>query len=535
MKYDPLEHRYPSARSLVYGKRGMVCTSQPLAAQAGLDVLKKGGNAVDAAIAAAAVLTVVEPVSNSLGGDCFALVWEEGRLYGLNGSGRSPRRLNLNVIREAGLERIPEKGWLAVMVPGVPGAWAALQERFGNLSLSKDLESAVYYAREGFPVSPTVSWLWEDALKPMLPYKGKEEFEDWFRVFTRNGRTPRAGELWKLPDHGDTLENIGKNRARDFYRGALADRIDAFSKKTGGLLRKEDLEAYRPEWTEPIFTDYKGYRVWEMPPNGNGIVALMTLNMAKHLEFGGHDDADTVHQQVEAMKLAFADGLHYLADPERMDMSVEALLSEAYAAKRAQKIGARARLPEHGDPYCGGTVYLCTADESGRMVSFIQSAFDDFGSGIVVPGTGINLQDRGCGFSLNPDSPNCVRPGKRTLHTIIPGFLSKGNEAVGPFGVMGSLMQPQGHVQVLMNMIDFGMNPQDALNAPRWQWRGNNRIELEAGFGEELIRELQRRGHEVSVPPHSYFMGRGQMILRGNDGIYVGATEPRADGCVAAW
>ena len=419
MKFNALEHRYPSARNLIYGRKGMVCTSQPLAAQAGLDVLKKGGNAVDAVIAAAATLTVTEPCSNSLGGDCFALIWKDGKLYGLNGSGPSPALLDAQKVKEAGYEELPEKGWLPVTVPGVPGAWAAMNARFGNLFLREELDAAITYARDGFPVSPVIAHLWKTAKSPMEPLKDKEEFKEWHRIFTKDGRTPEPGEMWSLPDQADTLELIAQSNAREFYHGSLADKIDAFSRETGGLIRKSDLEEYEPLWVEPISTEYKGYRVWEMPPNGNGLVALMALNIAEHLSFAGHDQAETVHRQIEAMKLAFADGLHYVADPEHMDMEVEHLLSKEYADKRAALIGDEAGFPEVGDPSCGGTVYLCAADESGMMVSFIQSAYDDFGSGIVIPGTGINLQDRGCGFSLDPKHPNFIGPKKRSFHTII--------------------------------------------------------------------------------------------------------------------
>ena len=535
MNYDALESRYPSRRGLVYGKKGMVCTSQPQAAQAGLDILKKGGNAVDAALAAAACLTVVEPCSNGIGGDCFALVWKEGRLYGLNGSGPSPALLKADRLWQAGLTEIPEKGWIPVTVPGVPAAWACLNERFGALSLREDLQPAVDCAGEGFPVTPVIAHAWRQAGRAMMPLRGKEEFQEWFRVFTDDGRTPEAGELWRLPDHARTLEAIGESRAEEFYRGCLADAMDAFSRRTGGLLRKEDLLSYAPQWVEPVSVTSKGYDIWELPPNGNGVVVLAALNILEQLKIKGHEDPEGIHRQLEAMKLAFADGQQFLADPRRMRLPVDALLNKSYAKERAGQIRERAMLPEHGNPYCGGTVYLCTADESGMMVSFIQSGYDDFGSGLVVPGTGINLQDRGCGFSLDPESPNFLEPGKRPYHTIIPGFLGKDGAALGPFGVMGAMMQPQGHVQVLMNLIDFGMNPQDALNAPRWQWKGERKVELEAGFGPEVLCSLRKRGHEVLVPENSWSMGRGQMILRQENGVYVGATEPRADGCALPW
>lgn len=535
MEFSSLDYRYPSARHLIYGRRGMVCTSQPLAAQAGLDVLKQGGNAADAAVAAAACLTVMEPGSNGIGGDAFALIWKDGRLYGLNGSGPSPELLTAEAVKAAGYGEIPEKGWIPVTVPGAPGSWAELTSRFGRRSLKENLQPAVSCAEEGYPVSPLIARSWKEGKERLSREGDREEFREWFRVFAEDGRTPGEGELWYLPDHARTLKRIGETNARDFYEGELAERMDEFSRKTGGYLRKSDLEKYRPEWVTPVSVGYKGYDVWELPPNGHGIVALMALKMLEGLEVSGHDDVETIHRQIEAVKLAFADGQAYIADPAWMEMPVSALLSQDYAGKRAGLIKERAALPGRGDPYSGGTAYVCAADEDGMMVSFIQSGYDDFGSGIVVPGTGINLQDRGCSFSLDPANPNYLGPGKKPYHTIIPGFLTRDGNAVGPFGVIGGFMQPQGHVQMIMNMIDFYMNPQEALNAPRWQWRKERKVELEPGFGPDVIQGLWERGHEILVPENPFSMGRGQIIIRNKDGIYAGATEPRADGCVAAW
>lgn len=527
--------RYPVMRNPVYGRRGMVSASQPLAAQAGISILKRGGNAVDAAIAAAACLAVTEPTSNGIGGDCFVQVWRNGRLYALNASGPAPALLSADVVREQDFDKMPERGWLPVTVPGVPAAWAELNERFGRLSLREDFDPAINCARRGFPVESVTAACWREAGEKMAPYADREEFKEWFRVFTKNGRTPEAGEIWGSEDIANTLESIAESRGLSFYHWTLADKIDAFSQKTGGLLRKKDLESYRPHWVDPVCVSYRGYDVWELPPNGQGLVALMALGMLEQTTPVGHDDVRTIHQQIEALKLAFADGQRYIADPDYAEIPVEEMVSETYLKQRASLIGDRAVVPAYGNPYSGGTVHLCAADEEGTMVSLIQSNYEDFGSGIVVPGTGINLQDRGCNFSLDQSCPNYLAPGKRPYHTIIPGFLTKDEQAVGAFGVTGAFMQAQGHVQALMNMIDFHMNPQEALNAPRWQWKNDLRVEVEAGFDEDVVKALRQLGHIVEVAPVGASMGRGQIIIRNDNGVYVGGCEPRADGCVAVW
>lgn len=535
MNYDALSCRYPSRRSLIYGRRGMVCTSQPLAAQAGLDMLKQGGNAVDAAIATAACMTVLEPTSNGLGSDAFALVWTQGKLHGLNASGRAPRSLTADAVRSRGHQAMPKRGWLPVMVPGAPSAWAELSQRFGRLPLRQVLQPAIDYAREGYPVSPVISQLWDRAYQEFSALPPAEEFQPWFDTFAPKGRAPRAGEVWSCPHMADTLEEIADTGAKAYYQGRLADAIDQFSQRTGGFLRKSDLEDYWCAWTDPIHIDYRGYDVWELPPNGDGIVALMALNILKGFDFTQRDTADPIHRQLEAMKLAFADGTHYVADPAAMEVSTQELLSEAYAARRRALIGPQALEPQHGDPHCGGTVYLCAADGEGNMVSYIQSNYVGFGSGIVIPDTGISLQNRGFSFSLNPEDCNCLEPGKKAFHTIIPGFLTKDGQPVGPFGVMGAFMQPQGHVQVITNTLDFHMNPQEALDAPRWQWVGGKNVEVEQGFPRGLTEELVRMGHQVTVASESLSFGRGQIIWRDEHGVLTGATEPRADGAVAAW
>lgn len=458
LEYDAMYYPYPSQRMAVYAKRGMVATSQPLAAQAGLDILKKGGNAIDAAIATAACLTVVEPTSNGIGGDAFALVWTKGKLHGLNASGPAPQRMSLEAVKALGHEEMPKFGLTPVTVPGAPAAWVELSRRFGRLPLTDVLQPAIAYAEEGYPLSPILGTFWARAYQNYKQLEG-EAFIHWFETFAPKGRPPRIGEMWNSPGHAQTLRAIAETNGEAFYRGELAEKIDAFSKKHGGLIRYEDLAAYQAEWVEPIRVHYKGYDVWEIPPNGQGLVALMALNTLKEDAFHEKESVETYHLQIEALKLAFADGLTYITDPQKMPYRVEDLLSDAYGKARRGQIGDEALMPEAGEPPKGGTVYLATADGEGNMVSFIQSNYMGFGSGIVVPGTGIALQNRGNNFSLDPNHANVVEPGKKTYHTIIPGFLTKGNEAVGPFGVMGGFMQPQGHMQVVMNTIDFHLNP----------------------------------------------------------------------------
>ncbi len=535
--FDSLKNSYPSTRRVVYGTKGMVCTSQPLAAQAGLDILKQGGNAIDAAVATAACLTVLEPTSNGIGSDAFALVWieKEKRLYGLNASGLSPMAIDPDEIRAKYGNEMPKRGWVPVTVPGAPGAWSALTGKYGKLPMTKSLAPAISYARDGYPLSPVISRLWDKAYQEFSQTFKDACFQNWFATFAPKGRAPRPGEVVTLPDHAKTLEELAATNCESFYRGALAEKIDAFSRETGGYLRKEDLAQFHAEWVEPITTNYRGYTVSEIPPNGHGIVVLMALNILEGFQFTERDTATSIHKQIEAMKLAFVDGKRYVSDPRYMRVTPEQMLSKDYAAKRRALIGDRAILPEAGDPACGGTVYLCTADAEGNMVSYIQSNYMGFGSGIVVPGTGISMQNRGNNFSLDPESENCLAPGKRSYHTIIPGFLSKDGKAIGPFGVMGGFMQPQGQVQVVMNTIDFGMNPQEALDAPRWQWVGGKNIEVERAFPYSITEELVRAGHNVKVLPESLSMGRGQIIWRNDEGVLVGATEPRTDGTVAAW
>lgn len=512
----------------------MVATSHPLAAQAGLDILKKGGNAVDAAIAAAAALTVVEPTSNGLGGDAFAIIRKDGKLHGINGSGPSPAAFSLEKLKSAGMEKIPMYGWQAVDVPGVPAAWAELSRKMGRLPLSESLAPAVSLAREGFAAAVTVADAFGRAFAKHAKLSGPE-FAPWLETFCPGGRPPRAGELCKLPWHAQTLEQIASTDARSFYEGEVARKILSFAKKTGGFFSGEDLASFRPEWVEPVAVNYRGYDVWELPPNGQGIVALIALNILKEFDIRGHGDLMTLHRQIEAIKISFAEARRCIADPSHSPAPLEEILSDDFAANRRARISDFAQAYSGDDPYSGGTVYLCAADGEGCMISYIQSNYTGFGSFVVVPETGIALNNRGSCFSLDPEHPNALAPRKRPYNTIIPGFLTKGGKPIGPFGVMGGYMQPQGHVQVVMNAVNFGMNPQEALDAPRWQWTGGTQVKVEPGFPPEAARGLRRMGHAVSVSLDSFEFGRGEIIWRNEEGTLTGATEGRADGCAAAW
>ncbi|MCZ2257563.1 gamma-glutamyltransferase family protein [Sporosarcina sp. G11-34] len=533
---DYLYNPYPALRHTTFAKNGMVATSQPLAAQAGIEIMRRGGNAIDAAIATAAALTVVEPTSNGIGGDAFALVWVNDKLHGLNASGPAPEALTIDAVKAAGHDKMPTHGLTPITVPGVPAAWAELARKFGNLPLKESLAPAIRYAEEGYPLTPILGKYWKIAYGKFKTAFTTEEFDSWFETFAPNDRAPEIGELWKSPDHAATLKSIGESNAESFYKGELADKIDAFMEKHGGYLRKSDLEKYVPEWVEPVSTNYKGYDVWEIPPNGQGMIALMALNIFAEMNEAVPNDTNTLHEQIEAMKLAFIDGQSFITEPEDMPILAEHLLSKEYAQKRAEKIIGEASLPKPYELPKGGTVYLATADGEGNMVSFIQSNYMGFGSGIVIPGTGIGLQNRGADFSLNPAHPNALKPGKRTYHTIIPGFLSKDGQAVGPFGVMGGYMQPQGHFQVAVNTIDYKLNPQAALDAPRWQWKNGKTVHIEPGFPNHLAQALTRLGHDIQPTLDTGSFGRGQIIWRNPEtGVLSGGTESRTDGAIALW
>jgi gamma-glutamyltranspeptidase / glutathione hydrolase len=528
---------YPGMRQAVYGLRGMVATSQPLAAQVGLAVLQRGGNAVDAAIATAITLTVVEPGSCGMGGDAFALVWDGRQLHGLNGSGRSPASLTLETIRQSGYQKMPGRGWLPVTVPGAPAAWRDLHGRFGRLPFAALFEAAIHYAEEGYPVAPVCAWQWKRSLGSFQQELESAMFSNMADVFAPGGELPEAGKVWRSAEMARSLGLIAESGAEAFYHGELMEQICSHARETGGFLEPGDFERHESGWVEPIHTNYRGYDVWEIPPNGQGLTALVALNIMEGFEIGRHprESVESYHLQIEALKLAYADAQRYIADPEKAAVPTEELLSKDYAAKRRALIGEAALMPESGNPLAGDTCYLCTADSDGMMVSFILSTFASFGSGVVVPGTGIALQNRGRGFSLEPDHPNCFEPEKRPYHTIIPGFLTRNGEAVGPFGVMGGHMQPQGHLQVVVKMVDYGLDPQAALDAPRWYWRDGRYIQVEPAVSERIVQGLRRRGHEVFVDMDIDFVGGGQIIRRLPNGAYVGGTEGRKDGSVLGY
>ena len=541
LEFDSQKYAYPSRRNMVYARRAAACTSIPQGAQIGLDVMKAGGNAVDAAVAMAAAMPLLEPTGNGLGADCFALVWMEKdqKLYGLNASGRAPLALSAQTVRELGFAQMPKTGWLPTMVPGAPAGWAELNRRFGTKPLTELFAPAIASARDGVPVQGNLQYQWEKDSRRILAAMEKNPAPHawWRQVFLKkDGSSYRAGDIFRWEEYAQTLEELAATQCESYYRGALMEKIVAFSRETGGYFSEEDFRSYHPEWVEPISTDYKGYRVWEIPPNGHGITVLMALNILKGLSLPAQRDCpETYHKILESIKLAFADTKTYVADPQYMKTRVEDLLSEEYAAKRRALITDQAILPQAGDPSCGGTIYLCTADPQGNMVSFIQSNYTTFGSGVAIPGTGISLQNRGANFSLDESSDNCLAGGKRSYHTIIPGFLTQGGKAIGPFGVMGAFMQPQGHVQVIVNTIDYHMNPQECLDAPRMQWTGGKHIQLEREVPAHVALGLETMGHEVEIANRNVDMGRGQIIWRTENGLLAAGAEPRCDGSVAAW
>ncbi|MEJ5310911.1 MAG: gamma-glutamyltransferase family protein [Anaerolineae bacterium] len=520
---------YRSQRMPVLAQN-VVATSQPLAAQAGLDALRRGGNAMDAALATAIALTVVEPTSNGIGSDAFAIVWDGAQLHGLNASGRAPHALTPE--RFAGMKQMPTVGWDPVTVPGAVSAWVALSARFGKLPFAELFEAAIHYAHDGFLVSPITAQAWARAPERYADYPA------FAATFAPNGRAPYPGELFRCPDQARTLELIAATQGETFYRGALAEQIVAHAQATGGLMTMDDLATHTPEWVTPMAQVYHGYCLHEIPPNGQGLAALIALGILQHCNLAQYpvDSADSLHLQIEAMKLAFAEAHRHIADPAWMDVPAEALLDADFLAERARQIRMdAAQFPTSTLPTDHGTVYLTAADASGIMVSYIQSNYMGFGSGIVIPGTGISLQNRGAGFRLEAGHPNRVAGGKRPYHTIIPGFVTREGQPVMSFGVMGGHMQPQGHVQMMVRIFDYGQNPQAASDAPRWYIEEDpTRLSLEPGFAPEVVAELRRRGHNVTadLPPGRF--GGAQLIYRMENGDrqtgYCAGTDWRKDG-----
>ena len=517
---------YASQRMPVFA-RNIVCTSQPLAAQAGLRMLQKGGNAVDAALATAIALTVVEPSMNGIGSDAFAILWDGEKLHGLNASGRSPAAWTTDYFAQ--YESMPQRGWDAVTVPGCVSAWVTLSERFGKLPFGDLFEPAVQYARDGWIVPPIIARSWDAA---------QETYADMpdFAAFLPNGRAPRVGERFTFKAQAQTLSRIAETKGEAFYKGDLAEKIAAHAKTTGGVMTEQDLAAHQCDWVDPISTTYRGQTLHEIPPNGQGIAALIMLGILENFDIADHpvDSADSFHLQIEAMKLAFADTHRYVSDPNTRDIEFEELLRPDYLAKRAKEIDLqKAQVPTFGKPGPGETIYLTAADESGMMISYIQSNYMGFGSGVVVPNTGISLQNRGAGFTLEEGHPNQVGPQKRPYHTIIPAFVTRNDQPVMSYGVMGGPMQPQGHAQMMIRMFDYNQNPQAACDAPRWQVFAGNTVGFEASVSPDVLQDLQSRGHDVQITPASRF-GGGQLIYKLDDG-YCGASDHRKDGQAAGF
>lgn len=539
-----------ATRSEVIAPHAMAATSQPLATQIALETMREGGSAVDAAIAANAALGLMEPTGNGVGGDLFAIVWDPKtqKLYGYNGSGRSPKALTLAEFQRRGLKEIPATGPLPVSVPGAVDGWFALHERFGRRSMAQNLAPAIRYARDGHPVAETIAYYWDRSVPRLSQYPGFKE------QFTLDGRAPRKGELWKNPNLANTLQQIADGGRDAFYKGPIARTIDAYFKANGGFLRYEDLASHHGEWVEPVSTNYRGYDVWELPPNSQGIAALQMLNILEGYDFSRipFGSAEHVHLFTEAKKLAFADRARFYADPAFQPAPLARLISKDYAAQRRALISMDRALKEvqPGTPKQleeGDTIYLTVADADGMMVSLIQSNYRGMGSGMAPPGLGFILQDRGEMFVLQKDHPNGYAPGKRPFQTIIPAFVTRDGKPWLSFGVMGGAMQPQGHVQILMNLIDFHMNLQEAGDAPRIQHEGSTEptgqatamrdggeLNLETGFAYDTIRELMRKGHRVIFADGPY--GGYQAIARDPDsGVYYGASESRKDGQAAGY
>ena len=534
-----------ATRSEVIAQHGMAATSHPLATQVAIDILKKGGSAVDAAIAANACLGLMEPTGNGIGGDIFAIVWDANaqKLHGLNGSGRSPRSLTLEYFLQNGYKDIPYYGPLPVSVPGCVDGWFELHGKFGNLSMKENLQPAIDYARNGFPMAELIAYYLERSAPRYVKYPGFKE------VFMPDGRTPAKGEIFKNPYLANTLEKIAKGGRDAFYKGEIAKTISAYMKDQGGFLSYEDLASHKSEWLDPVSSNYRGYDVWELPPNGQGIAALQILNILEGYDIAsmGFGSEEYMHTFIEAKKLAFEDRAKYYSDMEFNKIPVDALISKDYAADRRKLINPNraARSYSAGKLGHGDTIYLTVADKDGNMVSLIQSNYLGLGSGMTPTGLGFVLQDRGNLFSLDKNHMNVYEPGKRPFHTIIPAFVTKDSKPFFSFGVMGGAMQPQGHAQVLVNIIDFGMNIQEAGDAPRINHAGSSQptgsvmsnggtVQLETGFDYEVVRELRKKGHNVviSVGPYGGYQG---IMWDDENKVYYGASESRKDGMAAGY
>ncbi|HDP94226.1 MAG TPA: gamma-glutamyltransferase [Candidatus Aminicenantes bacterium] len=536
-----------ATRSEVVARNGMVATSHPLAARIGIDILKKGGTAVDAAIAVDAALGLMEPTGSGVGGDLFALVWdaESGKLYGLNASGAAPSGHSLQMFRERGLEQVPYRGPLSWTVPGCVAGWFALHERFGKLPVKTLLEPTIAYARAGFPLTELIAHYWE------LSVAAFKDYPNFQQLYAPDGKAPAKGDVFRNSQLADTLELIGKSGADAFYRGAIARRMVDYSNRVGGYFTMEDLAACTPRWEEPLSVDYRGYRVWELPPNGQGIAALQMLAMLSEMDVAalGHNTAAYLHALVEIKKMVYEDRAKFYADPAFVDVPVREMISRDYALRRLKLFDPQraARTVSAGNPRLetGDTVYLTVVDRHRNVVSLIQSNYGGFGSGNVPDGLGFCIQNRGALFSLERDHANVVAPGKRPFHTIIPAMVTKGGKPVFSFGVMGGAMQPQGHVQILCNIIDFDMNVQAAGDAPRFRHSGSSQpnggtmtdggvVHLESGISWSVVRELMDRGHRI-VPRRGGYGGYQGIWIDHDRGVLLGGSESRKDGCALGY
>ncbi len=527
---------FDSRRSMVLAKNGMVATSQPLGAMAGLRTLMEGGNPVDAAVAAAAALNVVEVVSTGVGGDMFAMVWNNSdkSIRAINGSGRAPAAASLDELRDQGHREMPYFSPYTVTVPGTVHGWETILRECGTMPLSEVLKPAIQYAEEGFPVSDYISYQWSTMVEKLarLP-SGQEMLID--------GRSPRQGEVMRMPNLGRTLRTIAEGGSEAFYRGPIAKKMADFVQEQGGWLSVEDMAAHTSNWEEPISTDYRGVTCWESPPADQGIAALEALNIAEGWDVAsmGSQTPETYHHFIEAMRLSFADAFRYIGDPSMTDVPVERLLSKDYAAERRALIDPVRAMDTapHGQASGGDTVYISCVDGQGNACSFINSVYNNFGTGLIVPGTGIALHNRGALFSLEEGHPNALAPGKRPYHTIIPALATKDGELWLCYGMMGAFMQPQGHLQLVRNMVDFGMDPQKAINALRFMVAGDS-VLLEEGLDPEVTGKLQQMGHRVRIVAghERVTIGGAQVIQRDPEtGVLAAGSEPRKDGCAVGW
>lgn len=554
LAYDRVTGLDFASRSEVVAPNAMAATSQPLATQIALDIMKQGGNAIDAAIAANAALGLMEPTGNGIGGDLYAIVWSarENKLYGLNASGRAPKGMTLAQmqaeVKKLGRTDIPPLGMLPISVPGTVDGWFSLHDKFGKLPMKTLLTPTIQYAEKGFPVSELIAYYWQTSVPKLSSQPG-----DFVGTFTINGKAPAKGEMFKNPALANTLKILAKEGRDAFYQGDIAKKIDAFMKKEGGYLRYEDFASHTSTWVEPVSVNYRGYDVWELPPNGQGIAALQMLQILKNFDLKamGFNSPESLHTMIEAKKLAFEDRAKYYADMDFQKIPVKELISEQYGRERAKLIGDKAaQRVDAGNPhlYTGDTIYMTTADAEGNMVSLIQSNYRGMGSGVVVPGLGFVFQDRGQMFSLDAKHANAFAPGKRPFNTIIPAFITKDGKPWVSFGVMGGAMQPQGHVQIVVNMIDYGMNLQEAGDAARWQHLGSTEptdgsemyltnggyTEVERGVPYQTIQTLMQKGHDIRYGLGGF--GGYQAIMKDpTNGVYYGASESRKDGQAAGY